>query len=61
MADIGIKIEVKLTDFGTMAAEMPKAEFDFDAMRWTWNEPVILSLSVQVPRLAATLLRPEAG
>ncbi len=49
MADIGIKIEVKLTDFGTMSAEMPKAEFDFDVMRWTWNEPVILSLLFKCP------------
>ena len=49
MADIGVKIEVKLTDFGTMSAEMPKAEFDFDVMRWTWNEPVILSLLFKCP------------
>ncbi len=49
MADIGIKIEVKLTDFGTMAAEMPKGDFDFDVMRWSWNEPVILSLLFKCP------------
>ncbi|MBW7883163.1 MAG: hypothetical protein H3C34_11085 [Caldilineaceae bacterium] len=49
MADIGVKIDIKLTDFGTMAAEMPKAEFDFDVMRWTWNEPVILSLLLKCP------------
>ena len=49
MADIGVKIEVKLTDFGTMSAEMPKAEFDFDVMRWSWNEPVILSLLFKCP------------
>lgn len=49
MKDIGIQIEVKLTDFGTMSAEMPKAEFDFDVMRWTWNEPVILSLLLKCP------------
>lgn len=49
MADIGVEIEVKLTDFGTMAAEMPKGDFDFDVMRWTWNEPVILSLLFKCP------------
>lgn len=49
MADIGITIKVQLTDFGTMSAEMPKAEFDFDAMRWTWNEPVIMSLMMKCP------------
>jgi peptide/nickel transport system substrate-binding protein len=49
MADLGIDIEVKLTDFGTMSAEMPKGEFDFDVMRWTWNEPVILSLLFKCP------------
>ena len=49
MADIGVKINVQLTDFGTMSAEMPKGEFDFDVMRWTWNEPVILSLLLKCP------------
>ncbi len=49
MADIGVKIEVKLTDFGTMSAEMPKGDFDFDVMRWSWNEPVILSLLFKCP------------
>jgi peptide/nickel transport system substrate-binding protein len=47
--DVGIKINVQLTDFGTMSAEMPKGEFDFDVMRWTWNEPVILSLLFRCP------------
>jgi peptide/nickel transport system substrate-binding protein len=49
MEDVGVKINVKLTDFGTMSAEMPKGEFDFDVMRWTWNEPVILSLLFKCP------------
>ncbi len=49
MADIGVEIAVKLTDFGTMSAEMPKGDFDFDVMRWTWNEPVILSLLFKCP------------
>jgi len=49
MDDIGIKIDVKITDFGTMSAEMPKGDFDFDVMRWTWNEPVILSLLFKCP------------
>src|SRR5690606_10751375 len=42
-------IEIQLTDFGTMSAEMPNGEFDFDVMRWTWNEPVILSLLFKCP------------
>jgi len=49
MADIGVDIQVKLTDFGTMSAEMPKGDFDFDVMRWSWNEPVILSLLFKCP------------
>lgn len=49
LGDVGIKINVQLTDFGTMSAEMPKGEFDFDVMRWTWNEPVILSLLFKCP------------
>ncbi|RIK39535.1 MAG: hypothetical protein DCC55_17800 [Chloroflexi bacterium] len=49
LGEVGIKINVQLTDFGTMSAEMPKGEFDFDVMRWTWNEPVILSLLFKCP------------
>jgi peptide/nickel transport system substrate-binding protein len=49
LADVGVEISVQLTDFGTMSAEMPKGEFDFDVMRWTWNEPVILSLLFKCP------------
>jgi peptide/nickel transport system substrate-binding protein len=49
LGEVGIKINIQLTDFGTMSAEMPKGEFDFDVMRWTWNEPVILSLLLKCP------------
>jgi peptide/nickel transport system substrate-binding protein len=49
LAEVGIKINIQLTDFGTMSAEMPKGEFDFDVMRWTYNEPVILSLLFKCP------------
>jgi len=49
LGDVGIDISIQLTDFGTMSAEMPKGEFDFDVMRWTWNEPVILSLLFKCP------------
>ena len=59
MADIGITIDVELTDFGTMAAEMPKGEFDFDVMRWTWNEPVILSLLFKCPGWKELLCDPD--
>lgn len=49
LGDVGIMIEIQLTDFGTMSAEMPNGDFDFDVMRWTWNEPVILSLLFKCP------------
>jgi peptide/nickel transport system substrate-binding protein len=49
LKDVGIDIDVKLTDFGTLSAEMPKAQFDFDLMRWTWPEPNILSLLFKTP------------
>jgi len=49
LKDVGIDVDVKLTDFGTMSAEMPKAQFDFDLMRWTWAEPNILSLLFKAP------------
>lgn len=49
LKDVGVDIDVKLTDFGTMSAEMPKAQFDFDLMRWTWPEPNILSLLFKTP------------
>jgi peptide/nickel transport system substrate-binding protein len=47
--DVGMDVSVKLTDFGTMSADMPKAQFDFDLMRWTWPEPNILSLLFKTP------------
>lgn len=49
LKDVGMDVDVKLTDFGTMSAEMPKAQFDFDLMRWTWPEPNILSLLFKTP------------
>jgi peptide/nickel transport system substrate-binding protein len=49
LKDVGIDIDVKLTDFGTLSAEMPRAQFDFDLMRWTFAEPVILSLLFKAP------------
>jgi peptide/nickel transport system substrate-binding protein len=49
LKDVGLDIDVKLTDFGTLSAEMPKAQFDFDLMRWTWPEPNILSLLFKTP------------
>ncbi len=49
LKDVGMDIDVKLTDFGTLSAEMPKAQFDFDLMRWTWTEPNILSLLFKSP------------
>jgi peptide/nickel transport system substrate-binding protein len=59
LADLGIEIKIQLTDFGTMSAEMPKGEFDFDVMRWTWNEPVILSLLFKCPGWKQLLCDPE--
>lgn len=49
LKDVGIDVDVKLTDFGTLSAEMPRAQFDFDLMRWTFAEPVILSLLFKAP------------
>lgn len=49
LGDLGFTISIQLTDFGTMSAEMPNGDFDFDVMRWTWNEPVILSLLFKCP------------
>lgn len=59
LADLGVTITIQLTDFGTMSAEMPKAEFDFDVMRWTWNEPVILSLLFKCPGWQQLFCDPE--
>jgi peptide/nickel transport system substrate-binding protein len=49
LKDVGMDVDVKLTDFGTLSAEMPKAQFDFDLMRWTWPEANILSLLFKTP------------
>jgi len=49
LKDVGLDIDVRLTDFGTLSAEMTKGQFDFDLMRWTWVEPNILSLLFKTP------------
>lgn len=59
LADVGVTITIQLTDFGTMSAEMPSGNFDFDVMRWTWNEPVILSLLFKCPGWQQLYCNPE--
>lgn len=59
LGDVGVTITIQLTDFGTMSAEMPNGEFDFDVMRWTWNEPVILSLLFKCPGWQQLYCDPE--
>jgi len=49
LKDVGIDVAVNLTDFGTMSGQMPKAQFDFDLMRWTYADPTILSLLFKTP------------
>ena len=49
LKDVGVDVAVKLTDFGTLSGEMPKAQFDFDLMRWTYADPTILSLLFKTP------------
>jgi peptide/nickel transport system substrate-binding protein len=49
LKDVGIDVAVTLTDFGTMSGQMPKAQFDFDLMRWTYPDPTILSLLFKTP------------
>ena len=49
LKDVGVDVAVNLTDFGTMSGEMPKAQFDFDLMRWTYADPTILSLLFKTP------------
>jgi peptide/nickel transport system substrate-binding protein len=49
LKDAGVDVAVNLTDFGTMSGEMPKAQFDFDLMRWTYADPTILSLLFKTP------------
>ena len=59
LKEVGVDVDVKLTDFGTMSAEMPKAQFDFDLMRWTFAEPVILSLLFKAPGWRELYVDPE--
>ncbi len=49
LKDVGLDVSVQLTDFGTMSGQMPKAQFDFDLMRWTYADPTILSLLFKTP------------
>ncbi len=59
LKDVGVKINVQLTDYGTMYAEMKKCGYDFDMMRWTWNEPSILTLLFKSPGWIGCLSDPD--
>lgn len=46
---VGIDIQLKVMDFGAELPLLNKGQFDCDLMRWTWPDPVILSLLFKTP------------
>ncbi len=46
---IGMKVEIQIMEFGAELPLLEAGDFDVDWMRWTWPDPVILSLLFKTP------------
>ncbi len=46
---IGFKVEIQIMEFGAELPLLEAGDFDVDWMRWTWPDPVILSLLFKTP------------
>lgn len=49
LKSIGIKMEIQIIEFGSELPMLKEGKFDADWMRWTWPDPVILSLLFKTP------------
>ncbi len=47
--DFGMDVELQVMDFGAMQGVIEEGDFDVNWMRWTWPDPVILSLLFESP------------
>ena len=47
--DFGMDVELQVMDFGAMQGVIEDGDFDVNWMRWTWPDPVILSLLFESP------------
>jgi peptide/nickel transport system substrate-binding protein len=46
---IGMSVELEVMEFGAMQGVIEDGDFDVNWMRWTWADPVILSLLFESP------------
>lgn len=49
LESIGMSVELEVMEFGAMQGVIESGDFDVNWMRWTWPDPVILSLLFQSP------------
>lgn len=47
--EAGMNMEIQVMDFAAMLPLLAAGDFDCDLMRWTWSDPVILSLLFKTP------------
>jgi peptide/nickel transport system substrate-binding protein len=49
LESIGMSVELEVMEFGAMQGVIESGDFDVNWMRWTWPDPVILSLLFKSP------------
>lgn len=49
LENVGMSVELEVMDFGAMQGVIEAGEHDVNWMRWTWPDPVILSLLFKTP------------
>ncbi len=59
LQSIGIKMEIRVVEFGSELPLLNAGKFDADWMRWTWPDPVIESLLFKTPGWTNQLSDPE--
>lgn len=46
---VGIDAQIEIMETGTLIGKLPEGQHHFNIMRWTWSDPVILSLLFKSP------------
>lgn len=59
LQSIGVKVNIQIIEFGSELPLLKQGKFDADWMRWTWPDPVILSLLFKSPGWTNQMHDPE--
>jgi peptide/nickel transport system substrate-binding protein len=59
LESVGMAVDLQMVEFGTMQGMIEAGDFDVNWMRWTWPEPVILSLLFKSPGWVGQLSDPD--